>query len=118
MRLIRGLLLQHGYFFIQDRPPGRLGSGQSGQAEPAEPQVRNPILTSSLEMLMGTGGGASNRGEARLANWSDDGLPPVGFSSEAPGLVAGETTLVLILQLSYCACTSIPSRDAHARELC
>ena len=40
-------------------------------------------------MLMGTGGGASNRGEARLANWSDDGLPPVGFSSEAPGLVAG-----------------------------
>ena len=86
-----GLFLQHGYFFIQDRPPGRLGSGQPGQAEPAEPQVRNPILTSSIEMLMGTGGGASNRGEARLANWSDDGLPPVGFSSEAPGLVAGES---------------------------
>ena len=82
--------MQHGYFFIQDRQPGsRLGSGQPGQSEAQEAQIRNPILTSSIEMLMGTSGGTSNRGEARLANWSDDGLPPVGFSSEAPGLVAG-----------------------------
>lgn len=88
--------MQHAYYFIHDRPSGsRSGSAHAGQPEPQETQSRNPILTSSIEMLMGAGGGTSNRNEARLANWSDDGLPPVGFSSEAPGLVAGMTFQIL-----------------------
>lgn len=94
-------MLQHGYLFIQDRQPGaRPGQAPPAQGHPQEPQVRNPILTSSIEMLMGTGGGAANRVEARLANWSDDGLPPVGFSSEAPGLVAGKFLWILACQIA------------------
>jgi len=66
-------------------PPGVQTPGTAGV------EGTNPILTSSIEMLMGTGGmGSSSRVESRLANWSDDGLPPTGIAGEAPGLVAGE----------------------------
>ena len=103
-------MTQHGYLVIQDRQPGaRSGQTPPGQGEAQEPQVCNPILTSSIEMLMGNGGGAANRVEARLANWSDDGLPPVGFSSEAPGLVAG-MCLVLTHPWEDCSFDVLPKQ--------
>jgi hypothetical protein len=87
-------VLQHGGYLLYDRQGGRLAAGggvaQAGQPQGSQGgQGTNPILTSSIEMLMGTGG-SSNRVESRLANWSDDGLPPVGIAGEAPGLVAGD----------------------------
>ena len=73
-------------------PPQRFGvlAGAAAALQPGM-QDTSSVLTSSIEMLMG-GSGANGRQESRMANWSDDGLPPANPTSAAPDLVAGAQT--------------------------
>ena len=72
-------------------PPQRFSVPAGAAALQPGMQDTSSVLTSSIEMLMGSSG-ANGRQESRMANWSDDGLPPANPASAAPDLVAGAQT--------------------------
>ena len=68
----------------------RLGaSGQvSGPNAPQNAQHVSTLFGDSINMLLG-GSSSGGRQESRMANWSDDGLPPPAAPANASSIVAG-----------------------------
>lgn len=88
--------VQHGggYLLFPDgRSPGYVGADgrMVAQAPGAggEPPA-SAVFSNSIDMLVG-GGTGGGRGEGRMANWSDDGLPPPAISLP-PGTAMGESS--------------------------
>lgn len=89
--------MQHGggYLVFPDgRGPGgasqdpRAAAASAQQAQSGEQQLASPLFSDAIDMLLGSSG-SRGRQESRMANWSDDGLPPATAPATASSIVAG-----------------------------